>query len=328
MTVDDTFVLPAPGADEVPAAPPGYRITETDHGTRVEGPCGGRLLRARTDAPAERPAADRAGDTGAGAGASVDVAIVDVVESPRTIGALRRSGIAGDATVIVAVGGDHRLRSPDELVRRARLWDVACPVDGQELSCPPADRGAGDATTLGDGPHRVLVTGGARSGKSSEAELRLLGAPVVTYLATGPTPGDDESWTRRVRTHQERRPGWWHTVETGELAAALEKMSGAGLVDCVGTWLAGEMERCGMWDDPVPSDAEDALASRVAELVTAWRDTSARVVGVTNEVGSGVVPATASGGAFRDHLGRLNQLLAAESEEVVLVTAGRAVELP
>jgi adenosylcobinamide kinase/adenosylcobinamide-phosphate guanylyltransferase len=61
--------------------------------------------------------------------------------------------------------------------------------------------------------------------------------------------------------------------------------------------------------------------------VRAWRSTSRRVVAVTNEVGSGVVPGTVSGGRFRDLLGRLNATLAAECEEVVLCVAGRVVPL-
>ena len=59
------------------------------------------------------------------------------------------------------------------------------------------------------------------------------------------------------------------------------------------------------------------------ELVLSWRQAPARIVAVSDEAGSGVVPATRAGRLFRDRLGQLNQRLAAESEEVVLVVAGR-----
>jgi adenosyl cobinamide kinase/adenosyl cobinamide phosphate guanylyltransferase len=67
----------------------------------------------------------------------------------------------------------------------------------------------------------------------------------------------------------------------------------------------------------------DAAAKRVDELVHAWRHTRARVVAVSNEVGWGVVPATASGRMFRDLHGRMNAAVAAASDRVTLVVAGR-----
>ncbi|WP_184638747.1 bifunctional adenosylcobinamide kinase/adenosylcobinamide-phosphate guanylyltransferase [Streptomonospora salina] len=342
MTVDDVLTLREPGADAVSAPPSGYTVEVTPYGTRVEGPGGGRLLLARPDAPADPPApggadADgpgedsdsRASGDGPDPGAPrhrVDVAIVDVGASPAAIGALRRAGAVAKSTAVLAVGGDHRVHSPAEFDRRARLWGASAPSDGQELWCPPSAWPPERA----HGPHRVLVTGGARSGKSAEAERRLLGEAEVTYLATGPSPaGDaaDEQWARRVEQHRARRPSWWKTEESPDAAAVLREARGAVLFDCVGTWLAGAMEDCGLWQERPPADAEDRLQARLDELLQVWRQCPAYVVAVTNEVGSGVVPPTVSGGLFRDWLGRANQLLAAESEEVVLATAGRVLEL-
>ncbi|CAM4253504.1 bifunctional adenosylcobinamide kinase/adenosylcobinamide-phosphate guanylyltransferase [Nocardiopsis rhodophaea] len=319
ITVDDAFTLRDPGVGTATPPPAGYSVTDTPYGTRVEGPDGGRLLYAATDAPADAPADGRGHGTH-----EVDVAIVDVVASPQTIGALRRAGIVGVTTAVLAVGGDHRVPSPPEFERRARLWAASAPSDGQDLHCPPASWPAARIR----GPHRVLITGGARSGKSAEAELRLLGEPEVTYLATGPAAEGDDDWARRVDLHRRRRPSWWKTEESLDAATVLERATGAVLFDCVGTWLAGMMERCGMWRETPPTGAESALEERIDELVDAWRRCSARIVAVTNEVGSGVVPATASGGLFRDRLGRLNQRLAAESEQAALVTVGRVLELP
>jgi adenosylcobinamide kinase/adenosylcobinamide-phosphate guanylyltransferase len=87
------------------------------------------------------------------------------------------------------------------------------------------------------------------------------------------------------------------------------------------------LDECGAWSDERDPSALDTVRQRVDELVDAWRTTSARVVAVSNEVGSGVVPATASGRLFRDELGRLNSLVAAASDEVLLVVAGKVLPL-
>ena len=100
---------------------------------------------------------------------------------------------------------------------------------------------------------------------------------------------------------------------------------GALLIDGIGTWLAAVLDDCGAWDDR--GSARDELAGRIAELIGTWRQTSAHVVAVSDETGLGVVPATPAGRLFRDELGRLNQALAAESEEAELVVAGRVLPL-
>jgi adenosylcobinamide kinase/adenosylcobinamide-phosphate guanylyltransferase len=96
-------------------------------------------------------------------------------------------------------------------------------------------------------------------------------------------------------------------------------------VDCLTTWLARVMDDCGAWDGD--RDAARALAARIDEIVGAWRLTRRHVVAVSSEIGSGVVPGTASGRRFRDELGRLNARIAADSDEVWLCTAGIARRL-
>jgi adenosylcobinamide kinase/adenosylcobinamide-phosphate guanylyltransferase len=98
------------------------------------------------------------------------------------------------------------------------------------------------------------------------------------------------------------------------------------LIDGIGTWLAAVLDETGAWTED--RAAEEKIAERVAELVAAWRQTTAHVVAVSDQVGSGVHPATRSGRMFRDQLGWLNQRLAAESEQTVLVVAGRVTILP
>lgn len=329
MTVDDRFRVREDGA--VGPVPPTYTVTSTPEGSLVQGPNGGRLLFARSD-PGPLPGGppvDVVPGTSSYASAppqQVDMVIVDAAQRPETIGELRRAGVVGVTTAVVAVGGDHRVRSPEEFARRARLWGALVPSDGSEMPCPPSVW----PESRPKGPHRTLVTGGSRSGKSTEAEVRLLAEPRVIYAATGPVPDEveDPEWAARVKKHAERRPWWWHTEETSDLATLLVHTRGALLIDCLGTWLTGAMDRHGLWAEEVPEGAEEALEAEINELLGAWRSTGAYVVAVTNEVGSGVVPATRAGRLFRDHLGRLNQWVGAESEEVVLATAGRVVELP
>ncbi|GAA3736141.1 hypothetical protein GCM10022402_15370 [Salinactinospora qingdaonensis] len=314
--------MPAPEVGVPRLSGAGYRVTALPYGTRIDAPEGGRLLYSRPDA--QHHLTETVAPPEGHASAEVDLALVDVVEAPETIGALRRAGVVGMTTAVVAIGGDHRVHSPAEFARRAKLWGALAPSDGQVLSCPPSTWPPPRVR----GPHRMLVTGGARSGKSAEAERRLLGEPDVTYLATGPKSDSDPAWAQRVAAHRQRRPWWWRTEETLNVVGVLDAAEGAVLFDCVGTWLAGVMGECGLWEDPPPGGAAAEVAARIEELVASWRQCTARIVAVTNEVGSGVVPATASGGMFRDLLGRLNQRLAAESEEVVLTVAGRVTRLP
>ncbi|MEU7854575.1 bifunctional adenosylcobinamide kinase/adenosylcobinamide-phosphate guanylyltransferase [Nonomuraea sp. NPDC049141] len=284
--------------DDVPR---GYRILAGGHG--LEGPDGTRLLYA-------------AQDTTATPDAPYDVVLVEPLDRPERIGLLRRAGLAGDRTQVVAVGLDHRVRSQEELARRLALWRVRAVPDGTTLDT------ALPASPAPEQPRRALLLGGSRSGKSAEAELRLAADPYVTYVATGSRGEGDGEWAARVWAHRERRPAHWVTVETTDLAGTIRAATTPLLIDGLGTWLAAVFDEHGAWDgDRAPVD------ERCEELVAAWRGTSRRLVAVSDEVGMGVVPATASGRAFRDALGRLNERLAAESEDVALVVAGRLLRL-
>jgi adenosylcobinamide kinase/adenosylcobinamide-phosphate guanylyltransferase len=305
-----------------------YRVAPVPGGWDVTGPDGGRLLVA--GAPGQLPAPP-AGTR------PFDLILLDMLAAPGQLGALRAQGLAPDRATAAVLWADHRIASAAELARRAGFWRVVVPADGDTLRAGGVS-GAGRAAR---GPHRTLVLGGARSGKSREAELRLAAEPRVTYLAAGPwtdaaAAAGDAEWARRVAAHQAARPGWWTTVEGTDVAGALRRLDGAVLVDGIGTWLTAVMTEAGAWPEPgaggpgglAGAGAADRVAARADELIAAWRQAGARVVAVSDQVGSGVVPATAAGRLFRDQLGWLNQRLAAESEETVLVVAGRTLSLP
>ena len=259
--------------------------------------------------------------------APYDVAFLDVLGDPAQLGWLRARGLITADTVTAVAFADHRVPSERELERRCGFWRVRLVGDGDAVS---AARSASKGLKGLGGTRRVLVLGGARSGKSERAELRLAGEPDVTYVATGAAGAGDPDWAARVAAHRARRPAWWRTAETTDLAGVLATARGALLIDGIGTWLAAVLDDCGAWDDRgagMTGRGAAELAGRIAELIGAWRQTSAHVVAVSDETGLGVVPATPAGRLFRDELGRLNQALAAESEETELVVAGRVLPL-
>ncbi|SDB95592.1 adenosylcobinamide kinase /adenosylcobinamide-phosphate guanylyltransferase [Raineyella antarctica] len=176
---------------------------------------------------------------------------------------------------------------------------------------------------------RTIVTGGVRSGKSTYAEALLSAEPRVTYVAPGPVPdpGSDPDWAARIAAHRSRRPATWTTVETADVAAAIREARTPVLVDCLGTWVTRTIDDLGTWD--VPRDEwQDDFFDRLDDLLGAWTASEQTLVAVTNEVGWGVVPSYPSGRTFADLLGRTNQALAAASDRLVLMVAGRPLELP
>ena len=156
------------------------------------------------------------------------------------------------------------------------------------------------------------MLGGSRSGKSAFAESLLAGAPAVEYLATAAADPGDAEWTARIAAHQARRPPHWSTLETSNNVAEVLRRDGVPvLIDSITLWLSADLDDAGRIDD----------------LYSAWGASARRVVAVSDEVGSGVVPATDAGRRFRDALGELNQRLAAAADDVHLVVAGLPLRL-
>lgn len=167
----------------------------------------------------------------------------------------------------------------------------------------------------------TFLVGGARSGKSTLA-VRLAaesGRPVV-FVATAEA-GSDADMAARIARHRLERPPSWTTVEEPlDLVTALSRApEGAFLVlDCLTLWAANALEAG--WDD----EAVERTATQAAALAAAR---AGETVVVSNEVGMGVVPDTPLGRSFRDLLGRVNALFAAEADRALFVVAGRTLEL-
>lgn len=169
----------------------------------------------------------------------------------------------------------------------------------------------------------MLVLGGIRSGKSRWAEEFIAGSlpagTPVRYLAPGPCGDDDAAWAQRVAQHRHRRPAHWSTVEAPDVAGELRRYPGAPtLVDDLGTWLTGALDRTNAWNG-------GSVTTLVDDIVCATSTFNSTLVLVSPEVGLTVVPATASGRRFADELGDLNRRVADVCERVVLVIAGQAM---
>jgi adenosylcobinamide kinase/adenosylcobinamide-phosphate guanylyltransferase len=251
----------------------------------------------------------------------------DLATFPREIARLRSVGAIDDRTDVVAVHLGHHNPPGDELDRELASWGARTVPDLTEVVVTGAVAAAARPRS------RTLLLGGARSGKSHEAERRLLAEPHVRYVATSGEREGDAEWAARVALHRRRRPPGWTTEETLDVAGVLEKAERGEpvLVDCLALWLAGRLDAARVWDTapgaPAYAETLATVEGDIARLVEAVRATSARAVLVSNEVGSGVVPEHASGRLYRDLLGTLNARVAAECDEVALVVAGRVVPL-
>jgi adenosylcobinamide kinase / adenosylcobinamide-phosphate guanylyltransferase len=158
----------------------------------------------------------------------------------------------------------------------------------------------------------ILITGGARSGKSVRAEARaraFAGKPV--YVATAEAL--DGEMRERIAGHRARRGSEWIEHETPlELVPALKATDGGGarLVDCLTLWLSNLMH------------AERDWSKETTQLAEMLRAQKSPVVLVTNEVGLGIVPDNALARQFRDAAGAMNQMIAQAADEVEFVVAG------
>lgn len=171
---------------------------------------------------------------------------------------------------------------------------------------------------------RTLVLGGARSGKSIAAERLLADVPDVVYVATGGDDSGNSEWAERVAKHRARRPASWGLAETIDLVGLLEVPGPPLLIDCLTLWLSRTMDVVEVWSD---LSRAELVEQRIAELAAAWAATPRHVVAVSNDVGSGIVPADPGTRLFRDLMGRLNTTISLSSDQVLWTIAGRTLPL-
>ena len=164
----------------------------------------------------------------------------------------------------------------------------------------------------------ILITGGARSGKSQYAEHRAveMGGRSL-YVATA--EAKDEEMVQRIEKHRKRRGNHWRTIEEPlELTQALLAERGktdCALVDCLTFWISNLLIR---HDDKYASE-------RVEELIEKLPQLDFHLIFVTNEVGWGIVPDNPLARKFRDLAGWTNQRVAQAANEVILMVAGMPI---
>lgn len=163
----------------------------------------------------------------------------------------------------------------------------------------------------------------------------------MRYVATSVHDGTDPDWSARVRDHQTRRPATWSTVETSDLVGQIELASPGKpvLIDCLTVWLARRLDELDAWHsagsgtdasgEPEPASSNEQsdlmpalIRQEISELANAVEGCLGDLVIVTNEVGGGIVPATASVRQFRDLMGFCNATVAQVCDEVILLVAG------
>ena len=175
----------------------------------------------------------------------------------------------------------------------------------------------------------TLVTGGARSGKSSFAESLYQDQQDVVYIATARI--EDEEMKQRVHLHQTSRPSCWRTYEG---TYDLEKSLGSEkyyLLDCITILtsnvlfdLTKDME---IIDEQTQNIVEEKVCDIIGSLIKQIRDRSLDLVIVTNEVGASLVPENHLGRVYRDIVGRINQYAAKNADQVYALICGIPVKI-
>jgi adenosylcobinamide kinase / adenosylcobinamide-phosphate guanylyltransferase len=181
----------------------------------------------------------------------------------------------------------------------------------------------------------VLITGGARSGKSTYAEkLAKEAKSGVLYIATS-IPFDDEM-KDRVKKHKERRPATWYTFEGYKNLRQVfynEVMQfDTILLDCITIMVTNLMfEQAGDNFDDLNDQAIDTMEKEILQEVTDFLDEAEKslktIILVTNEIGCGIVPEYKMARVFRDIAGRVNQYIASRAEEVHMVVCGIPIKI-
>lgn len=191
----------------------------------------------------------------------------------------------------------------------------------------PRDNGFRDLLCWGSMASLVLITGGARSGKSRMAINmgERLGSRRI-FVAT--CPFVDNEIIRRIKRHKEERAqGGWDTIEEPrDIEAALSQTFAhdVRVVDCLTLWVNNLMYYGESKGDNLD---EEFLSVRIGKLLQVCTELSGTVIFVTNEVGSGIVPENHLARCFRDLIGCCSRLIAEKADQVILTVCGLPVYL-
>ena len=167
----------------------------------------------------------------------------------------------------------------------------------------------------------VFILGGARSRKSSYAVERAKKLEKkVVFIATATSP--DREMKERIKFHKISRPRQWKLIEEGkDVSSILSKLNGRYeviLIDCLGLLIANLLE----------SNLKDReIERRIEKLINTIVRINLTTILVSNEVGSGIVPANPLARRFRDILGLANQTMARKADEVIFMQSGIPVTL-
>jgi len=180
----------------------------------------------------------------------------------------------------------------------------------------------------------ILITGGARSGKSTFAEIKANEHQVQTaYLATA-IPFDD-AMKSRIKKHVNQRPDTWTTFEKStqahEVIEEIASKHQVMLLDCITVLLTNTMFQDKLDFDRLREDEIDGVETKIKKdlelLIDEIKKTDMTVYLVTNEVGAGIVPENRLARIFRDYAGRANQYLGSVADEVYFVVSGIPVKI-
>jgi adenosylcobinamide kinase/adenosylcobinamide-phosphate guanylyltransferase len=174
----------------------------------------------------------------------------------------------------------------------------------------------------------ILVTGGARSGKSKLAfELAAKAGGQVLFVATAEA-GDDEM-KRRIEAHRKARPKDWKTLEvTTHIGSQIAQNTGGAktvIIDCITLLINNIFEEHGAKASDVL--LEKAVTAEINELLECIKKVKADFIIVTNEVGLGIIPGDSVSRLYRDLLGKANQMLGEKVDEVYMMIAGIPVAI-
>lgn len=176
-------------------------------------------------------------------------------------------------------------------------------------------------------PKSIFIIGGARSGKSHYAqELALESPQPVLFVATA--EAGDEEMRQRIENHRKSRPTTWDTLEvTTHIGDKISQNTGEAqtvVVDCVTLLVNNVFQQHGDLTDETIDETliEKEVITEINELVDCINHVNASFIIVSNEVGLGLVPADKISRLYRDLLGKANQILAQNVDEVYFLAAG------